>query len=162
MMWVDVASCKRRIAMVWLIGGGIIFFLVLFQTLLGRYGSEPAQAWGWMLPTITPTLMLIVGVYVAEAGHQRDQRLVGRFLFRLSMGLSIAYLAVVLLTLLVQPISPIEPMQMFKISHLWLAPLQGLASASLGAFFVRRKPDDAHVPPQPPAPDASSSSSGHS
>jgi hypothetical protein len=32
-----------------------------------------------------------------------------------------------------------QPIDLLKTSNLWLAPLQGLAAAALGAFFVKGK-----------------------
>lgn len=89
---------------------------------------------------ILPTLFLIIGVLVAGAVRPHETtRKVDRFLFRLSMGLSAAYLLVVLATILIQPISPLPPPELMRQSHLWLAPFQGLVTGCLGAFFIRRE-----------------------
>jgi hypothetical protein len=54
----------------------------------------------------------------------------------MAMGLSTFYLTVVFLTILLQPWLTPEPHEVMKQSNLWLAPLQGLVAAVLGAFYT--------------------------
>ena len=111
------------------------------QTLFGYYGSGADAAWSWILPVTLPNLSLIIGVMVASARKSQKGRneQVSEFVYRLALGLSLFYLAVVLLTLLVQPIVDIEPPDLMKQSNLWLAPLQGLVTAALGAFYISKE-----------------------
>ncbi|NUN14374.1 MAG: hypothetical protein HUU55_12155 [Myxococcales bacterium] len=135
---VPMNVAKRRLATLWFVGSGLAFALVLVQSILGKYGEQTADAWSWLLPTIVPTLSLIVGVLVMDALKKGVKtRSISRFMVSLTMGLSIAYLSTVLLTLLLQPFAPIAPLALLKQSNLWLSPLQGLATAALGAFFVK-------------------------
>jgi hypothetical protein len=139
--FVDIGPCQRRIATVWLLGSGLIYLLVLVQTLFGYYGDDAETAWSWILPITLPTLSLIIGVMVAGARKRQKGRndQVSEFVYRLALGLSLFYLSVVLLTLLVQPIVEVEPPDLMKQSNLWLAPLQGLVTASLGAFYISKE-----------------------
>jgi hypothetical protein len=41
-------------------------------------------------------------------------------------------------TILFQPLVSATPLELMNMSHLWLAPFQGLVSASMGALFVRQ------------------------
>lgn len=136
------AMTERR-ARWWLAGlwlsGWVALALVLFgQNLGNRYGERGTEAWGWYLPMVTPTAMLIVGVLVAEyrAGARRGSRKVGGPMFALVMGLSAAYLLVVALTILLPPLlSQVTPLEAMARSSLLLGPFQGLVAAALGAFF---------------------------
>ena len=141
MSFVDIGPCRRRIATAWLLGSGLIYLLVLTQTLFGYYGSDAEAAWSWILPITLPNLSLIIGVMVAGArkGQKGRNEQVSEFVYRLALGLTLFYLAVVLLTLLVQPIVDIEPPDLMKQSNLWLAPLQGLVTAALGAFYISKE-----------------------
>lgn len=133
-----MAKCKKRIAILWFFCAGTLFFIVLLQTILGRYGTQANEAWGWLLPTVMPTLSLIVGVLVAETlGKVAQKKYVDRFIFRLTFGLSAVYFCVVALTILLQPFTSLPSLELMKQSNLWLGPLQGLVSASLGVFFLR-------------------------
>lgn len=137
-MRISWVKSKRRLAALWFTGAGIIFLTLLFQTILGRYGENINDAWGWFLPTIMPTLSLIIGVLVMDAvGKGVNIRTVDRFFFRLSFSLSLAYLVVVSITIFMQPFSTLSAVELMKQSNLWLGPFQGLVGGSLGAFFIQ-------------------------
>lgn len=137
---ISIVESQKLLAIIWFIGAGIFFILLVFQTILGRYDNRANEAWSWLLPNIMPTLSLIIGVIISDTfGQDMQMKTVDRFVFRLSYLLSIAYLIVVGLTIFLSPLSNIPPLDLMKLSNLWLAPFQGLASASLGAFFVSRK-----------------------
>lgn len=136
-LWI---KAKKYLAVLWFIGGGMIFFIMLIQTILGKYEEHSEQAWGWFLPTIIPTLSLIIGVFVMDNTNKEDHmQTCNRFLFRLSFILSFMYLIVVFLTIAMQPFSAFSSIELMKKSSLWLGPFQGLVSASLGAFFIQKK-----------------------
>jgi hypothetical protein len=141
-MRIPIANTKKRLAIIWFSGSGVLSTLLLLQTIFGKFGTEAKDAWGLMLPTFMPTLALIIGTLVADAtasDNPEETVTVDRFFFRLSCFLSIAYLLTVILTILLSPFSQLSLLELIKLSNLWLAPFQGLVSASLGAFFVSRK-----------------------
>ncbi|QXD14192.1 hypothetical protein GQ464_012095 [Rhodocaloribacter litoris] len=147
------SRCQKRLAVLWFTGGGLIFLLLLLQTFLGRYGDQAREAWSWFLPTIMPTLSLIAGVIASDAlGRSARAARVDPFTFRLAYALSVVYLAIVSLTLLLSPFSPLPQLELMRLSNLWLGPLQGLAGAVLGFFFVAtdRHPRTAASPAAPP------------
>lgn len=135
---ISTSTCKRRLAILWFIGGLAFFLLLVFQSIFGKYGAKVEEAWAWFLPTIMPTLSLIIGVLVfdAAAAGGTDKQ-IERFTFQLAFGLSAVYLVLVGLIPLVQPFTSLSPFELMKRSGLWLGPLQGLVAASLGAFFVK-------------------------
>ena len=137
----NMTICKRQLAIAWFIGGGLIFFVLLIQTLLGHYGDKANEAWAWFLPSIVPTLSLIIsGVVVSgPLGKDLEIRTVDRFAFQLSFVFSICYLIAVSLTIFISPFLTLPPLELMKMSNLWLAPMQGLVSAALAVFFVSTK-----------------------
>ncbi len=135
----DVARGQRQLAAVWLTGGGVLFLLMIGQTMLGRYGAQTARAWSWLLPTVLPTLSLIVGAVAYEARRSPASATVDRFAYRVAFWLSVAYLALVLVTQLGQPVTGLSPLAMMDLSNLWLGPVQGLVGIALGVFFVSRE-----------------------
>ena len=140
MKTITIEESQRHLALVWFSGAGFIFFIVLLQTILGTYGDKAKDAWSWLMPTIIPTLSLIIGVLVSDSISQRSKDIsVDHFVFKLSFYLSIAYVVVVSLTVLLSVFSEQSPIELMKLSNLWLAPFQGLVSAALGAFFISRK-----------------------
>ena len=133
------STAKKRLAIVWFAGTGVPFAIMLVQSLVGFYGEQAAEAWSWFLPSVAPTLTLIVGVLVSDAlGKSEPRSNVDRFIFRLSLGLSLVYLVTVSLTILIAPLAAMSPFALMKLSQLWLVPFQALVSAALGAFFVNR------------------------
>jgi hypothetical protein len=128
---------KQRLATCWFTGAGLLFVLLVILSNINFYEGKDQEVWGWFLPTIMPTLSLIIGVLVMDAlGRSPKASHPDPFLFKLSMGLSCTYLGVVFLTIALQKLSTLSAIEMMHKSHLWLGPLQGLVAASLSAFFV--------------------------
>ena len=134
-----VVSCQWRLAWAWFIGAGLTFLLLLTQTTSGKYGEQYTKVWSWFLPTVVPTLTLVIGALVYDAKDQPSTATIDKRMFTLSLILSIAYLFLVLGTLLSTPFSRATPVEWIGQSHLWLSPVQGLVSSALGAFFVSRR-----------------------
>jgi len=135
---IHVAKCKRKLSALWFTGAGILFFVLLIQTIFGRYGDRSSEAWSWFLPTIMPTLSLVIGVLVMDVLEKGVKTIeVDTFLFKLTFGISLAYLIAVLLLFLLQPFTTVSPFELMNLSNLWLGPFQGLVAATMGAFFVK-------------------------
>jgi len=108
------------------------------QSILGKYGANVQEAWSWLLPTVMPTLSLIIGVLILDATSNRvPDKKVEPFLFNLTFAISVLYLALVTVTVLVQPFTGLSSLKLMGLSNLWLGPLQGLASAAIGVFFLK-------------------------
>lgn len=92
-MTLHMSKCKRKLAALWFTGAGVLFFILLLQSIFGRYGDKSSEAWSWFLPTIMPTLSLVIGVLVMDTLGEGIRALeVDAFLFRLTFGISAAYL----------------------------------------------------------------------
>jgi hypothetical protein len=136
---VAVAKCQQRLATLWLIAAGAIVLLVVAQSIGGIYGGRVGEAWSWLLPLVSPLLLLIVGAVVAEAKRPQSTATVDRFAYRMSLGLSAFYLVLVPATILLQPFSGRTPLEMLDLSNLWLGPLQGFVAMALGVFFQSKE-----------------------
>lgn len=135
---IQVHLARKKIAKLWFAGCGIIFVLLLVQTVLGKYEGVEKAVWGWFLPTVMPTLLLMVGVFSAEAMQPTKSNLVAdTFVFNLTRGICITYLCTVIFTILVEPFTPFDKYKLLELSNLWLGPLQGLAGICIGVFFVK-------------------------
>ena len=134
----NMHKAKWLIAGVWLAGAGLVFLILVGQSLLNYYEPRTQDAWGWYLPTVMPTLSLIVGVLVADfhSGNSAENSRPARGVFWLGLALSIFYLSMVALAILIQPVlADTAPLTVMQRSNLWLGPLQGLTAAAIGAFF---------------------------
>ncbi len=132
-MKVALIKCQQRLALLWIIGAGVLFVFVLVQSSLGHY-SDPADAWNWLLPAVLPTAALIVTVLFKTL--QPEEKTADRFLFRLCFSLSLAYLLTLVAVLLLQPLqASTGPADALKHSQIYLGPFQGIVASSVGAFF---------------------------
>jgi len=136
----SMRSCQKRLFLLWLLLAGGIFVLVVGQSVIGdQYGKDDQleKVWGWLLPTIMPTLSLIVAVLAAGAllGKQ-NERPVDPFFYRTTMAFSTVYLLIVL-AVIVARTDTTEALALMQKSNLFLGPFQGLVSASMGIFFVK-------------------------
>jgi hypothetical protein len=129
-------KCKRQLIIIWLSGAGLAFTLLVVQTVGGVFGGAADKAWGWFVPTILPTLSVIVGAVTFDARAPQDHTLVDSTAFLVSTVLSIFYLGLMLATILLRPLANVTPLQFLDTSNLWLGPAQGLVGLSLGAFFT--------------------------
>ena len=152
-----LTKSKWMFASIWLGGAGLVFLILVVQSLVGRYGSQSEAAWAWYLPTVMPTLSLIIGVLAtdfrvaatanaaaaassnATATIATDAKILpvsARGLLWLGVGLSVFYLLLVAVTILAQPfLQDVSPIELMHRSNLWLGPLQGLTAGVLAAFF---------------------------
>ena len=61
-----LGKSKWVLATIWLAGAGVILTLMVGQSLFDVYGARTEDAWSWYLPTVMPSLSLILGVLVAD------------------------------------------------------------------------------------------------
>ena len=138
----DLLGGQRTLALIWLIGSTPVLVLMLIRT-LGTNASDIERVWGWLLPTIMPTLSLVVGTYAASAlTDLTEHRTVDITFFRISVALSLAYLLIVTLAIASYPFSRTAAILTLERIGIVLGPVQGLVSACLGVFFVSRKRSD--------------------
>jgi hypothetical protein len=111
--------------------------LIVLQVVLSYqpaiFGDDASAAWEWLLPNLTPTLLLVGAVSYQQRrkGRQADQR----HLFGIAVAASIIYLLLLTIAVL-SVLFTTDPVAMLHKSNLWLGPLQGLTASLLGLFFA--------------------------
>lgn len=129
---------RKRLALLWFAGAGVCFAVLLFISLFARV-VEVDGLWGWFLPAVVPNLSLIIGVLVYTQRQQTQPEMhVDAFLYRLTLGLSLLYVLLLLLPLLFFPLTGRSLPELLDVSRLWLAAVQALTTGAMGAFFVRQ------------------------
>ena len=133
-------QCRKKLAVVWFSGGGILMLLLIVQSLLGKFGSDVGEVWAWFLPTLMPTLSLMIGVFVmgSRSGGDNARQQAVPFLYRLALCLSYSYIVIVALPILCQPLVGKAIAELIQLSEYWIGPMQGLVAGVLGAFFVNK------------------------
>jgi hypothetical protein len=142
MQTLPLTTAQDRLTQVWFIGAGVACIILVLQSLLGKYGDSVHDVWGWFVPTVGPTLGLILGVIGARAlipanGQTGSEQHVNRSFFSVAFWLSLSYLALLLITILIEPFSP-EPftgIKLYNLASYWLGPIQGLVVAAVTVLF---------------------------
>lgn len=141
---------RERLSRLWFIGAGIPFILLVIQSILGHYGGDAQKAWSWFIPTVVPTLGLMVGVIGAAALKPTDDRVVQQGFSTMMWSLSLGYLSILSITILLEPFSPTRGVELLSLSNYWLAPIQGLVVAGLGYLFTSDVAHPSKIPTDPP------------
>jgi len=146
---ISLDQARSKLARLWFIGAGVIFLLLIVQSLLDKYGENVGDVWSWFIPTTVPTLSLMIGVISSSALQEQALTTVNRFFYQLSWWLSFAYLLILLGTFLIEPFSPKDSFDLLKVSNYWLTPIQGLIVAVLGVLFTSKSSKEQQKPRPP-------------
>jgi len=136
---------------IWFIAAGISFVWLMVFSMFGRFGTDTREVWSWFLPSVLPTLSLMIAVLGATAFGPRDKRYVKKPFIDLAQTLSLVYLAALFLTIIAGHFNP-PAIEFLLLSNVWLGPLQGLTVASIGYLFIAKEATAA--PPQADRPSA--------
>jgi hypothetical protein len=145
---ISLDRVRWQLAKLWL-GLAIPIFLILIgQSMFGKYQTKVQAVWSWALPTLMPTLALIITVLGANAiGAAEDgKRRVKRSFYIIAFGLSALYLLLILITLLIEPFTPFEALELLNLSSLWLGPFQGLVASALAILFFTKQAEENRAP----------------
>lgn len=143
---VPLDSARKSLAWLWGVGAGIMVLVVVLQSLLGGYGAKTGEAWQWLLPTILPSVGMILTYF---GDHHLEPRYspirsfwVKRTFCAQVWCLSLFYLLLVSLSIFLQPFvakDASEKIQLMHMSNYWLGPIQGILILSLGKLFVSKQ-----------------------
>lgn len=137
---VGLSQAKKRLMLLWFPASGFLFLLLMLQTAFGHYGDHARDAWSWLLPTIIPSLSLMIAVFTMDLGSGEAERQVERFALNLCFGISVFYLIAVAVIILLGPIAGHNgrtSLDLMAQAQFGLAPMQGIVSGVLGWFFVK-------------------------
>jgi len=133
---IEMQIIRLRLAKIWFIGSGIPFFLMVIQSVLGKYEPKTQEAWSWFIPLVFPTLTLMISVMGSEALGKNKKKQVRAGFAQITCYLSVAYLAVLSIVIFLEPLSTAEPFKVFSMSNFFLAPIQALVVGALGYLFT--------------------------
>jgi uncharacterized membrane protein len=143
---VPLAKARARLATVWLVCSGFVFFIVMAQCAFGKYMLDgvdhSSDIWKWLLPNLLPTLTTMVAALAATWSTRDDAQSVRRDFYHFANGLSWFYLLLLIGLLLSQPFAQrfgLDQIRTLQNSSLGMGPLQGLVAAALGVLFATGK-----------------------
>ena len=83
-----------------------------------------------------PTLGLMMGVLGAAAMTTRENTLLRKSFVDIAFWLSVAYLSILSLTILLEPLSPLRGADLHGMSNYWMGPFKDFVVAALGYLFT--------------------------
>jgi hypothetical protein len=134
---VTLEEARSRLSTVWFAGSGLVFVLLMVESLFGKYGTDTQQVWAWYIPCVVPTLSLMVSVLGAGALGSGDRRYLRYNFFTLTWWLSLSYIVVLLLTVIAASVR-VPAVDVLVLSNSWLGPLQGVVVAAIGYIFISK------------------------
>lgn len=149
MKTIDLETARWGLARIWFPVAGLILLILIGQSFGGVYGGDLQRLWGWALPNFIPTLGLMLSVFAADAlappGSSNFK--VRVTFYKLAVGLSVFYLAVLTISILSPPLvnylrdptDAVEPIALLETSNFWLGPIQGLVVVSMGILFFLKE-----------------------
>jgi hypothetical protein len=155
-------ACRKWLLGIWGFGFIVPFTLIVVQSAAGKYGMKFDHVLGWLTSLTLPTILLMIGVMVANpagAKSQDKQNEVDRavaggdteahkdeasktgqeaFVFNLTAGVSIFYLLIVSLVFLGEPYLPFKLTDLMGRTKIFLAVFDAFISLLIGYFFGKK------------------------
>ena len=152
-----IESYRKWLIGIWVAGFIIPFFLVLIQFGSGKYGEKSTETLGWLTSLTLPTILLMIGVMVANPVTVSRKRQTGdvdapdadqadtvaasandKFIFWLAVGVSLVYLLIVNFVFFLEPFAQSKPQELMRDSKIFLAVFDSIISLLIGYFFGRK------------------------
>jgi hypothetical protein len=154
----SLETYRKWLIALWGAGFLIPFTLILIQYGSGKYGGKFTEALGWLTALTLPTILLMIGVMVANPATSSGKRKRSRaddvrteaeviadreaahvtFIFRLAVGVSIVYLLIVNFVFFLEPFVSRSPQELMRESKIILAAFDSFISLLIGYFFGKR------------------------
>jgi hypothetical protein len=141
----QLEKCQKRLALLWYSWSAFLFIYLLIQTTGGFFGkTDPpmAEIFGWFFANMLPFLSLITSIWPLLVISSRKKHIIADdFWYKITFFISIFYLAILTVVLIIPAFSLFNqiPLRFMQSSNSFLGPLQGMATAALGAFFFKSK-----------------------
>lgn len=147
---IPLDHARRRLTQIWFIGSALFLLLIIGQAIGTIYHKQTQDLFSWALPTILPTLSLMLSVLAANAivppAAGDDETQVRRTFYDLSVGISVFYLFVLLGGTIAAPIAAssigdesYKAINVLQLSNFWLSPLQSLVVVITGTMFFTKE-----------------------
>jgi hypothetical protein len=151
MKQIKFSVARKRLVVQWMVFSAIIFVIYFIQTLTGRYEKYEGEVWEWLFKFITPSLSLMIGVLISQMSTLASEVETEVFYFRLATLISYFFLVMLLLSAFLIPVihlqqnrnlsitdTPRPITEAMKSYNIFLLPLQGICTLTLGFFFTRK------------------------
>lgn len=130
----DMQAVRVRLSYMWFSFSGIIFLILLIQSI-----NDPDVAktiWAWFTPLVLPGTGLIVGLWIAVAQLERKPTRLNEFTASLSYGIVVFYFFCLFATILAEPFVSSSLSDWLETSQLWVGIVQAPTLAIIGKVFA--------------------------
>ena len=138
-MWVLVSRARRKCWKIWLISALLVCLLTIAQTITNKLGEAVTIVWLWTLISVIPGLSVL---FISLVVNKYPSRLLSKELYITLLTGTIIYVALLLLTLILEPYATAEHLSIisYKIqSFWWLLPFQFLLVIGFYSVFIRQR-----------------------
>jgi len=135
-MVINSKEARKKLTFTWFIGCAILLLFFITQQLLGKFEDKASDAWAWISPNIFPFISLVSGGYLLDRNN-RQEKLVDRFYYRLTMICSLFYFVILILIVTIYPLSDKSIIDYYKSSTIFLVPIQSVVTGVIGIFFIK-------------------------
>ncbi|MEM7721074.1 MAG: hypothetical protein AAF376_01755 [Pseudomonadota bacterium] len=137
-------SARLQLARIWFPAAGILFLILVVQSLTLVHGDEVQQVFSWALPNFLPTISLMMSVFAQDALVRDEQEIDKVFVrssfLKISKWISLFYVALLFISVFAASVTGDRPLDTLEVSSIFLGPIQGLVVGALGVlFFVREE-----------------------
>jgi len=133
---ISLRNARLGLAKLWFIGTAVSFMFLVVRTMtLATNGDD---VWGWYLPRISQTVLLLMHVLGANSLSRVPDKNVDRFYYRVTYGLSAFYLVLVTVVLVDEAIHSVPgtlASDFFAQHRQYLDYVQMLSATALATFF---------------------------
>jgi hypothetical protein len=130
-------TAQKWLSSVWVILSLIIATFLFVMSLNNKFEDKDEEAWKWFSQFCVPGITLMLTTFLAMTQHpDKKAATIDPFFYRLTMAISVFYLASLLITLLFIPFAP-SALTLLARSNVFLTILQGIAMAAMALFFVK-------------------------
>lgn len=150
---IKFSTCRAWLTALWVFGALGLGLLLIFAA-RDLSGDAMQKIWAWFLPTVMPTVTLIISVITADAvsGSKRTQT-TSSFFFGLTCVVSLVYLIAVAAPILAPAAGGrVSLEEQISRTGLFLGPFQSVVAALIGVFFTQPSREPSSPPPPPPIP----------
>jgi hypothetical protein len=133
-------KCKNRLLTIWGFSFLGIFIVLLVQSFAGKYGDRHLEVTGWFVPLMLPTLLLMIGVFIADAKNEEQLKTTNanQTLFKIAEYGSIFYILLIYLVFFLEPFFSLSPFEMMTTAKPFLSIIDSVLTGLIGYFFVKK------------------------
>jgi hypothetical protein len=125
----------RTLFRIWIFAPILPVLIMGLQTMNGKYGADADVAWSWLIGQVAPVISILIAAIFSDPADSWKTAPADNFRWRCAAWASAIQLTLMTAILLLEPLTPATPFQLFAMTAIPLTMLQGLVVAAVGAVI---------------------------